>query len=117
MKKDFRVYLDDIVDSCTKIAQYINGKDQKSFEEDTELQDAVIRRLEIIGEAIKRLPEDFRNQHLQITWRKAAGMRDVLIHAYDEVQYDQVWKTVAETLPPFKIQIQDLLKELETKQG
>ena len=66
MIKDIRVYLDDIIESSEKIASYIAGKDKSEFENNTELQDAIIRRLSIIGEAIKRIPQDFQNRHHQI---------------------------------------------------
>lgn len=111
MKKDFRVSLDDIVSSCDKIDQYLQGKDKEDLEVSSELQDAVIRRLEVIGEAVKRLPQEFRNQHADISWKEAAGMRDVLIHAYDEVDLDQVWVTVQNVLPSFKESIHKLLQE------
>lgn len=73
----------------------------------------MIRRLSIIGEAIKRLPQDFRDQHPEIAWRKATGMRDILVHNYDEVEIDQVWLTITGVLPAFKKQIQKLLSEIE----
>lgn len=76
------------------------------------MQDAVIRRLEVIGEAIKRLPMEFREQHTEIEWKSATGMRDILIHQYDEVETKQIWLTVTEILPPFKNQIEKLLQQL-----
>ncbi len=113
MKKDIRIYLDDVIESCTLIAKYIEGKNKQDFDKNEELQDAVIRRLEIIGEAIKRIPKDFRDKHPEIVWKKATGMRDVLIHAYDEVETNQVWLTITEALPSFKQQIEQLLKIME----
>jgi uncharacterized protein with HEPN domain len=112
MKKDFRVYLSDIIDSCDKIANYIHRKTKDDLENETELQDAVVRRLEIIGEAVKRLPEEFRNNHSEIAWRKAISMRNILIHMYDDIELDQVWDTIEKTLPPFKKQIQELLEQI-----
>ena len=112
MKKDFRVYLDDIIESCSLIAKYISGKNKAQFDKNSEMQDAVIHRLEVIGEAIKRLPMEFREQHSEIEWKNATGMRDILIHHYDEVETKQVWLTVTEILPPFKIQIEKLLQQI-----
>lgn len=112
MKKDFRVYLDDIIESCDRIAKYIKDSDKANFENNVEMQDAVLRRLEIIGEATNRLPKEFKEQNAEIEWRKATGMRNILIHMYDEVDFDIVWETITETLPIFKKQIQELLQKL-----
>ena len=111
MKKDLRVYIEDIVDSCAKIAQYIDVQSKEQFEENIELQDAVIRRLQIVGEAVKRLPQEYREKHAHIDWRKAAAMRDVLVHDYDDVDMDRVWVTITKILPPFKNQIEKLIVE------
>ena len=113
MKKDFRVYLDDIITSIASIAKYIQGKSKEDFDNDEEVQDAVIRRLEIIGEAVKRLPQEFREQYPDVKWKGATGMRDVLIHMYDEIDTIQVWLTITEVLPPFKAQIEEILKQLD----
>jgi len=114
MIKDKQVYLEDIIESSNRISEYIKGKSREDFEDDFELQDAVVRRLEIIGEAIKHLPQEFRDQHPDIAWRKATGMRDILIHNYDDIEFDQVWLTITEVLPAFKEQIKDLLESSKT---
>ena len=114
MKKDLRVYLDDIVHSSYLIDRYISGKSKEQFDNDDALQDSVIRRLEIIGEAIKRLPMDFREQHSKIEWKKATGLRDILIHHYDEIETNQIWLTITVILPPFTLQIEKLLKQMDS---
>lgn len=111
MKKDPLVYLDDILQSCDLIAKYIQGKSKENFEQDYELQDAVIRRLEIIGEAVKHLPQNFRDKYPEVAWRKATGMRDILIHAYDEVETEQVWLTITEIIPSLKKEIELIIQQ------
>ncbi|WP_231597901.1 DUF86 domain-containing protein [Synechococcus sp. CBW1002] len=73
------------------------------------LQDAVVRNLEIIGEATKWLSDSCRKQHPQIPWLEMAGMRDVLIHAYDRVDLEEVWITLSEQLPALLVQIEPLI--------
>lgn len=114
MTKDLRVYLDDVIRSGHLIARYISGKSKEEFDKNEALQDSVIRRLEIIGEAIKRLPMEFREQHTEIEWKKATGLRDILIHHYDDVETDQIWLTITELIPPFIFQIEKLLKQMDS---
>ena len=82
--------------------------DQAVFENDLKTQSAVIRQLEIVGEATKRLSEAFREQHTGIPWRQMAGMRDILIHAYDHVDANEVWNVVKLALPSLIKKIQPL---------
>ena len=89
MKKDLRVYLAHILECIQKIERYTaDGKDR--FMSDAMVQDAVLRNLEVIGEATKRLDDDYRREHPQIPWRAVAGLRDVLIHQYEGVDLDRV---------------------------
>ena len=92
-------YLLDILRAAQLIADFIGSMDKDAFDEDLKTQSAVIRQLEIIGEATKRLSDEIRDAHPDIPWRQMAGMRDVLIHAYDHVDIDQVWHVVQKDLP------------------
>jgi len=101
--KDDSIYIDHILNSINRILDYIAGKDRESFEDDLVTQDAVVRQLEIIGEATKRVSKDFRSNHPVIPWSDMAGMRDVLIHDYIDVDFGVVWKTASEDIPRLKI--------------
>lgn len=110
-KRDPRLYYDDILKSLERIEQYIKDVPLKQFREDLKTQDAVVRNFEIVGEAVKRIPEEIKSAHPEIPWRSAGNMRDFLIHDYPDIVADVVWKTATEDLPEFKKQIQSLLKE------
>lgn len=112
MRKDPRVYLAHILECAQKIDRYTNGG-EKDFQGDTMLQDAVIRNFEIIGEAAKRVPETYRKAHSQIPWKLMAGFRDVLIHAYEGVDLNRVWRIVRHDLPLVKQAIEGILPPLE----
>lgn len=109
MKKDYKIYLKDILDSINKIQSYVGDISEEEFLENTEIQDAVIRRFEIIGEASKNIPEEFRNNHPNILWRKMSGMRDVLIHNYQDVDIKIVWDTINTKISEIEEQIEGLL--------
>jgi len=101
--KDDSIYIDHILNSINRILDYISGKDRESFEADLVTQDAVVRQLEIIGEATKRVSKEFRSKHPDIPWSDMAGMRDILIHVYIDVDFGVVWKTASEDIPNLKI--------------
>ena len=100
--KDDRIYIEHILQSIEKIQSYISGKDQESFSNDSLTQDAVVRQLEIIGEATKRISKELRKNNPDVPWDDMAGMRDVLIHNYIDVDLNIVWKTASESIPGLK---------------
>lgn len=118
MKKDIRVYIEDILESIAKIEEYTKNVTEKIFNKDTQLQDSVLRRLEIIGEAVKNIPTDFRNKYPEIPWKNIAGMRDILIHEYSGVNLKRVWKVVKKDLLDLKNNLgkaRDNIKEKEER--
>lgn len=102
-------YLEDILDCIKRIEEYVtDGED--AFKNNSMIQDAVIRNFEIIGEVVKRIPQEILNQQSQITWRAIAGFRDVLIHDYNEVDLNEVWLTIERDIPPLKQAIIKLIQ-------
>lgn len=113
MKKDPKVFIGHILESIHLIEKYIDGISKEDFIKSINIQDAVIRRLEIIGEAVKNLPPKFREEYPDIQWRQIAGMRDVLIHGYFGVDLDLTWKVVKSDLPELERKVAGILKKLE----
>ena len=112
MTRDSRVYLAQILERAERIQRYIeNG--EGVFERDTMVQDAVIRNFEVIGEAVKQLPEQYRSQHPEIPWRLMAGFRDVLIHGYEGVGLRRVWLAATEDLPAVAPVLRRILPPLD----
>lgn len=99
------------MDSILLIEDYTDNMTQVDFFKNRALQDAVIRRLEIIGEAVKNLSMPFRSKHPQIPWKKMAGMRDILTHQYFDVDLLLTWKVAKQELPAIKRQLVVLLKQ------
>lgn len=116
MSKEPIIYLTHIQECISKIKQYTQGINENEFLNNSLVQDAVIRNLEIIGEATKHLNQDFRTKHPQVAWKKVAGMRDKLIHDYIGVDLWAVWGVVDKVIPDFEKQISAIIqKEKEDK--
>lgn len=107
--KDDRIYIEHILQSIERIQSYISGKNQESFSNDSITQDAVVRQLEIIGEATKRISKELRKNNPDVPWDDMAGMRDVLIHDYIDVDLNIVWKTASESIPGLKALLNKLV--------
>jgi uncharacterized protein with HEPN domain len=102
-------YLADIHNAIVEVDEFTKGMAFDTFEEDRKTINAVIRSLEVLGEATKHIPTSFRNKHPEIPWSKMAGMRDVLIHDYMGVDLMTVWKAAKERLPEIRPAIEKLL--------
>ena len=107
MRED-RVFLNHIRDAIERIESY-TARGKEAFYHETIIQDAVIRNLDIIGEAVKNLSSNFRTQHPNVAWTQIAGMRDVLIHGYFGVNIETVWNAIENRLPELKQYIASIL--------
>lgn len=112
MNKGASALLEHILQSIDLIESYTAGRTEHDFLASVELQDRVIRRIEIIGEAVKNLPENLRADHPEIMWREIAGMRDVLVHRYFEVDLELTWQVVQRDIPLLKSVILRLKEDL-----
>ncbi len=100
MKRDYRLYLDDILVAIDKIEKYTEGLNSERFKNDNKTIDAVIRNFTIIGEAAKNIPEQIRKRYPKVPWKEMAGMRDKLVHGYFGVRYDVVLEDHERASPP-----------------
>ncbi|MBI5353180.1 MAG: DUF86 domain-containing protein [Chloroflexi bacterium] len=111
MSRDESLYLADIVECCEKVLKFTKGMAYKDFVHDDLHFDAVLRNLEIIGEAVKHIPEEIRKAYPHITWRKIAGFRDIVAHNYFGVSDEIVWDIVENIIPALLDQMKIILGE------
>ncbi len=111
MSKQPIIFIEHILDSIEKIEMFIKGVSKENFQKNIQLQDALIRRIEVIGEAVKNLPKEFRNKYKNVPWADISGMRDKLTHHYFGVDLEIVWKSVNEEIPELKKYIKEILEK------
>ena len=112
MKRTIRQYLQDIIEASNAIMGYTKDLTEEDFIRNNLVHDAVLRELEILGEAVKHIPANIRNKYPNIPWKEIAGMRDILIHEYFGVILQNAWNVVKRDLPILKQQILELQKTL-----
>jgi uncharacterized protein with HEPN domain len=105
MLRDYKAYINDILEAIDRIESYTTNLTFDNFSESRLYQDAIVRNLEIIGEAVKRLPKELIEKYPDMEWKKIAGLRDILIHAYFGIDIEIVWDVVENKIPELKNQI------------
>lgn len=111
MSRDWRLFLDDIVECSGRVLEYTRGMSLDEFVQDIRTYDAVLRNLEIIGEAVKRLPAELREQHPQVPWRQVARFRDRLAHGYRTLDNGIVWSAIQSDVAPLLHEVKKILAQ------
>lgn len=117
MSNEFLDYVEDILDAMEKAEIMLEGVTFEEFADDFRINFVVVRALEIVGEATKRLPMSLRKQYPDIPWQRMAGMRDRIIHGYDAIDYQIVWDAVKQEIPQVKPHLQQILADYEADEG
>lgn len=112
MKRDYRLFVKDILDAMEKIEEFVSDMSYEEFINDDKTLSAVIRKFEIIGEATKNLPYEIKEKYPELPWKEMAGMRNRLIHAYFGIDTKLVWDTIHMQLPKIKPELKKILDEL-----
>ena len=113
MKRDLILFFNDILESINSIEKFSKNMDKKKLISSRLKQSAIIREIEIIGEAVKNIPNSFREKYQDVPWNKISGMRDIIIHGYFRIDLDAVWNVIKKDLPILKTKIQKIKEDLE----
>ena len=109
MPRDYKVYLDDILQAVDRIQTYLQDYNFEKLSSDNRTIDAVVRNLEVIGEAVKHIPMEVRNSRPEIEWKKIGALRDILAHEYFGIDLEIIWDVVKNKLPGFAEQVKKIL--------
>ncbi|MEK9149736.1 MAG: DUF86 domain-containing protein [Candidatus Desantisbacteria bacterium] len=110
--REAKLFIADVLEAIQKIENYTHKMSYEEFMKDERTKDAVLRNLEVIGEAVKNIPNEIKEKYLKVDWKAISGMRDRLIHGYFGVSFPIIWETVTDELPTFKENIEEVLKEM-----
>jgi len=113
VKREVGDYIEDIIGATDKAMDFVKNISYEKFTRDDKTVFAVVRALEIIGEAVKNIPDDIRKNYPEIPWKDMAGMRNKVIHEYFGVKLSIVWRAVKEEIPPLKPIFEKILRDLE----
>ena len=112
MSRDITLYLSDILEACKKVRLYTAKMSRAEFEQNSMTYDAVVRNLEIVGEAAKHTPVEIRDGLTAVEWRKIAGLRDILAHAYFGIDDDIIWSVITNKIPHLRASLEQYLSSL-----
>lgn len=115
MQREHDFFLKDILVAIRKIENYTEKLTYEEFLKDELRQDGVVKNLEVIGEAVKNIPQDIKNKKPEIEWKKIAGLRDILTHEYFGINFEIVWDVIMKKIPDLKKSVTDLLSENKEK--
>jgi len=118
-KRHYSLFFEDTIDAMNKIESYIKDLDYDSFSQNNMIIDAVVRNLEIIGEAIKNIPDNIIDKYPDIPWKRMIGLRNIVIHAYFGIDLENIWKIITDNIPEVKpeiVKILDIIKDEENKE-
>ncbi|HEC78191.1 MAG TPA: DUF86 domain-containing protein [candidate division WOR-3 bacterium] len=107
--RNYHHFVQDIITACEKIVRFVENMDFEQFSKDEKTVDAVIRNLEIIGEATRKIPDSVKERYNNIDWPAIIGMRNIIIHEYFGVDLEEIWKTIKEDIPALKLSVKKLL--------
>ncbi len=113
MSRDYRLYLDDALESCARIQAFTEGMVFEEFAADARTIDAVVRNIEIIGEAVKNVPSEWLEMQPQIEWKQIARLRDIIVHRYFRIELEMVWQIIQERIGELGIAVESILLKVE----
>lgn len=116
MSRDYRLFLDDIKIACQKVLRYTGDMNYEQFINDEKTYDAVVRNLEVIGEAAKKIPDEVRERYPDIEWKKISGFRDIAIHEYYNMDEEILWDVVKNRIPELLEQVTEILTEVDEEE-